>query len=155
MRNRYNVVGVDPGVSGGIALVDPSGAISLHAMPDSLPGLYQLLTDIRYKDAQLWIEEIPKFTGRNIPGSTVAVLFQNVGRIEGIALALGYSLHRVPPTTWQNPLGLGGKRSCASSAEWKRKLKTKAEELYPNVDGITLKTADALLIAHHAMGGER
>ena len=36
-------------------------------------------------------------------------------------------------------------------SEWKRKLKAKAQELYPHLD-VTLKNCDALLILHFALG---
>jgi hypothetical protein len=71
-----------------------------------------------------------------------------------LAYSIGYALHRVEPKVWQDPLGLGGKRSCANSAEWKRKLKAKAQELYPHLD-VTLKNCDALLVLHYAQGGGR
>ena len=101
---------VDPGVSGGLAIRDAGGVITLWPMPDSVPGIVGILRTHKVADAELWIEEVPKFTGKNIPSSTTAVLFQNVGRIEGAAVALGYSLHRVTPKAWQEPLGLGGRR---------------------------------------------
>lgn len=148
------IVAVDPGVSGGLAIRDAGGVITLWSMPDSVPGIVGILRTHKVADAELWIEEVPKFTGRNIPSSTTAVLFQNVGRIEGAAVALGYSLHRVTPKSWQEPLGLGGRRSCKSQAEWKRKLKAKAEELYPTLD-VTLATADAVLVLRFGLGGGR
>ena len=64
------------------------------------------------------------------------------------------ALHRVEPRVWQEPLGLGGRKSCATGPEWKRKLKTKAQELYPHLD-VTLGNCDALLILHYATGGHR
>lgn len=142
------IVAIDPGVSGGIAIKFDED-IELYPMPESLTDLHALLATNKTKSAELWIEEVPKFAGKNIPSSTTAVLFQNMGRIEGIAVSLGYSLHRVTPTTWQRELGLGGRKSCASQGEWKRKLKNKAQELYPLLE-VTLKTADALLILRHA-----
>jgi len=148
------LVAVDPGASGGLAIRDCGGSIWLQPMPDSLPALVGLLRTYKTADAELWIEEVPKFTGKNIPSSTTAVLFQNVGRVEGAAVALGYSLHRVPPKVWQEPLGLGGRKSVDTQAQWKRKLRGKAEELYPTLD-ITLATADAVLVLHFVLGGGR
>lgn len=147
------IVAIDPGVSGGIA-IEFEEHIELHAMPDTLTELLELLKTNCVKDAELWIEEVPKFTGKNIPSSTTAVLFRNVGRVEGIAVTLGYALHRVSPVEWQKNLGLGGRKSCASQGEWKRKLKNKAQELHPLLD-VTLKTADALLILTHAKNFRR
>lgn len=142
------IIAVDPGVSGGIAVLNDE-LVELHKMPETLTEIYRLLADNKTNGAQLWIEEIPKFTGRNIPSSVTAVLFQNFGRIEGIAVSTGYVLNRVRPVDWQAPLGLGGAKSCGSSSEWKRKLKNKAQELYPHLD-VTLKTSDALLILDYA-----
>jgi len=148
------LVAVDPGASGGLAIRDREGSIILQSMPDTLPALVGLLMIYKAAGSELWIEEVPKFTGKNIPSSTTAVLFQNVGRVEGAAVALGYSLHRVPPKVWQEPLGLGGRKSVDTQAAWKRKLRGKAEELYPSLD-ITLATADAVLVLHFVLGGGR
>lgn len=150
---QKKIIAVDPGVSGGFAIKSEDG-IELEAMPDSTTGIVKFLTQQKTANAALWIEEIPKFTGKMIPGSTIAVLFENYGLITGAALALGYEFHRVPPKIWQEPLGLGGKKSCANSSEWKRKLKNKAQELYPTHD-VTLKNSDALLILHYVLGGGR
>lgn len=145
------LVAIDPGVSGGIAVRDHEGQIVVYAMPDSVTGLRDLLADqIQGSHREVWIEEIPKFTGRLIPSSRIAVMFENFGQAQGLAIGLGYVLNRVRPVDWQEPLGLGGKKSCDSSSEWKRKLRNRAAELYPNLD-VTLKTADALLILRYAM----
>lgn len=147
------IIAVDPGVSGGLA-IKQDDLIELHSMPETLSEMHRILADNRTKDSEIYIEDIPKFTGKNIPSSTTAVLFQSMGRLEGIAIALGYSLHRIPPKMWQEPLGLGKAKDCANSSEWKRKLKNKAAELYPTLEP-TLKTADALLILHFATKGLR
>lgn len=146
------IVAVDPGVSGGVAVWHAEG-IELYAMPATLTELRDLLLISKFADSQLWIEEVPKFAGRNIPSSTTAVLFRNLGQCEGLAVALGYALNRVRPVDWQEPLGLGGRRSCDSQDRWKRKLKNKACELYPHLD-VTLKTADALLILRYGMNNQ-
>jgi hypothetical protein len=93
----------------------------------------------------LAIEQLPRFVGKNIPSSTTSVLFENYGICIGIALALGFRLERVDPHTWQKGLGIGTARNCGSKPEWKRKLKGKAQELFPHLE-VTLATADALLI---------
>ena len=148
------IVAVDPGVSGGIAVRNNEGQIVVYSMPDSVTGMRDLLAfHIQGNDREVWIEEIPKFTGRMIPSSRIAVMFENFGQAQGLAIGLGYVLNRVRPVDWQEPLGLGGKKSCADSAEWKRKLRSKAAELYPNLD-VTLKTADALLILRYAMSNK-
>ena len=153
MKTNQTIVACDPGVNGGFAIQTKDG-ILLFAMPESLPDMAQLLSGFKLADSHLWVEKVPKFVSKLTPSSSVATLHENYGIVQGLAYSQGYALHRVEPKVWQDPLGLGGKRSCANSAEWKRKLKSKAQELYPHLD-VTLKNCDALLVLHYALGGGR
>jgi len=143
------IVACDPGVNGGFAIHTKDG-ILLFAMPESLPDMAQLISGFKMSDSHLWVEKVPKFVSSLTSSASMATLHENYGIIQGLA----YALHRVEPKVWQEPLGLGGKRSCATGPEWKRKLKSKAQELYPQLD-VTLKNCDALLILHYALGGGR
>jgi len=153
MKNNKPIVAVDPGVSGGFAVNTPDGIVLL-SMPESLPEICGLVNQLKTANAELWIEELPLFVSPMTKSSSMAVLHRNLGRVEAAAYAYGYALHRAAPKVWQAPLGLGGKASCKDHAEWKRKLKAKAQELYPHLD-VTLKNCDALLILHYALGGGR
>ena len=153
MKTNTTIVAVDPGVNGGFAIKTPDG-ILLFPMPESLPEANQLLTGFKLADSHLWIEKVPKFVSKLTPAASVATLHENYGIIQGLAYAQGYALHRVEPKVWQEPLGLGGRKSCDTGPEWKRKLRAKAQELYPHLD-VTLRNADALLILHYALGGGR
>ena len=146
---KPHVVAVDPGVGGGLAILT-SETVRLEPMPSTLTEILELLRYYKNADAVCIIEDIPKFAGKFRNESTTAVLFQNYGRVEGIAVSLGYSVVRVQPRAWQAVLGLG-KRGDRSHAEWKRALKNKAQELFPFLSP-TLKTADALLMLHHYQG---
>jgi hypothetical protein len=147
------IIAVDPGVGGGFAVHTRDG-ILLFPMPDSVPDMHQLLLGFKVTESQLWIEKVPKFVSKLTPAASVATLHENYGIIQGLAYAQGYALHRVEPKIWQDPLGLGGRKSCGTGPEWKRKLRSKAQELYPHLD-VTLRNCDALLILHYAMGGGR
>ena len=147
------IVACDPGVNGGFAIHTKDG-ILLFAMPESLPDMAQLLAGFKLADRHLWVEKVPKFVSKLTPAAAMATLHENYGIIQGLAYAQGYALHRVEPKIWQESLGLGGRKSCATGPEWKRKLKSKAQELYPQLD-VTLKNCDALLILHYALGGGR
>lgn len=147
------IIAVDPGVGGGFAVHTRDG-ILLFPMPDSVPDMHQLLLGFKVTESQLWIEKVPKFVSKLTPAASVATLHENYGIIQGLAYAQGYALHRVEPKIWQDPLGLGGRKSCGTGPEWKRKLRSKAQELYPHLD-VTLKNCDALLILHYAIGGGR
>ena len=147
------IVACDPGVNGGFAIKTKDG-ILLFAMPESLPDMAQLLSGFKLADSHLWIEKVPKFVSKLTPAAAMATLHENYGIVQGLAYAQGYALHRVEPKIWQESLGLGGRKSCATGPEWKRKLKSKAQELYPHLD-VTLKNCDALLVLHYALGGGR
>jgi len=150
---KKQIVACDPGVGGGFAINTPDGII-LMAMPESLPDIHQILIGFKMAESQFYVEKVPKFVCKLTPAASVATLHENYGIVQGLAYSHGYGLHRVEPKIWQDPLGLGGRKSCATSAEWKRKLRAKAQELYPYLD-VTLKNADALLILHYALGGGR
>lgn len=145
-----NHVAIDPGASGGVAYVDANGTVCSAAMPASPAECVELLKELRKTHGRLVIEQIPKFTGAKIPGSTVAVLFESYGIIIGAAIALGFQLERLTPQAWQGILGLGNSKGM-SKTEWKNKLKGRAMELFPG-QKVTLKTADALLIWKASLG---
>ena len=153
MKSNQTIIAVDPGVGGGFAVSTAEG-ILLFPMPESLPDMAQLISGFKVAESHLWVEKVPKFVSKLTPSSSVATLHENYGIVQGLAYSQGYALHRVEPKVWQDPLGLGGKKSCATGPEWKRKLKSKAQELYPHLD-VTLKNCDALLILHYALGGGR
>lgn len=147
------IIAVDPGVGGGICagIVGDLETMTLHAMPLTLTEmrvLFETLTAPCKSICEVWTEEIPKFTGQNRNESTTAVLFQNFGRIEGIACTMHLPIHRQSPRLWQSKVGVGV-RGKATRSEWKRKLKNRAMELYPSLE-ITLKTSDAVLLWHVA-----
>jgi hypothetical protein len=148
-----NYLAIDPGVGGGFAFYDgETKKISLFPMPETLVGIRDLVFSFAL-DTVVALEEVPKFTGKNRNESTTAVLFQNVGRLEGVVHSRQMPLYRITPVKWQATLGIG-KRGDMDYAAWKRKLRNKACELYPQVDNITLKTADALLLLHHFIQGK-
>ena len=141
--NELIIVAIDPGASGGIVWEHQG----LHAvrMPPTDFDVVNLLAGIACKSAlvELYVEEPPLFTGKNIPGSSVGKMMFNFGLIYGAAIALGWKVHRVRPQAWQKAHPLGKKADHGSA--WKRHLKARASELYPN-HPITLCTSDAFLI---------
>jgi len=146
-------IACDPGASGGFAWTD-SEATECAAMPPTLVDVIELLSHLstKAKDVAMYLEEPPPFAGKLIPSSAAFKLGNNHGVVLGASIACGFKLHRVRPQTWMkaHPVGTKGDRT---TTEWKNVLKGRAQELYPNVDGITLKTADALLILDAAVRG--
>lgn len=103
-------------------------------------------------DRVAYLEDLVKYTGRNMPSSAMATYASNWGIIKGILTVLRYRIVLVPPKKWQAALGLGSKGK-STTTEWKNKLKQRAEQLYPNIK-VTLATADALLILEAARQGK-
>jgi hypothetical protein len=90
----------------------------------------------------VFLEELPKFAGK-MSGSSMATMFRNYGRIEGLLSSYRARIEYLPPKKWQSILGLGDKKTHGN--RWKAHLKGRAQALYPQLT-VTLKTADALLI---------
>lgn len=140
MNFNDNIVACDPGWSGAFAIRDGL----CHPMPDTPHGIAGLLVGLKAHGTVLVIEQVGGFAGKGQPGSAMFRFGENFGLVIGAAIALGYRVERVTPQKWMKAHGLGT-RGALTKAEWKRKLKSKAQELYPNLK-VTLETADALLI---------
>lgn len=136
-----NYIAIDPGVGGGIAYIDTDGSVHALPMPATLHDLREQLL-ILCLGSTVFLEELPKFAGK-MSGSSMATMFRNYGRIEGLLASYGCRIEYLPPKKWQAALGLGDKKS--HGPRWKAHLKGRAQALYPNLS-VTLKTADALLI---------
>lgn len=154
------IISIDPGASGGIAWIK-NGYRGCGPMPHALPDLrdifHTLLVDARdnaWPPPVAYIEDVPKFVGKAIPSSTTAVLFHNYGYIEGMLTYAGIRLVKVKPHDWQKYFRLGTKKECASTTEWKNKLKAEAMRRFPD-QKVTLAVADALLILDYAIANEK
>ena len=147
-------IAIDPGVNGGIAW-DGAALPSCMGMPGSdteiaeeIHNLADILCSIR-SNLKFVIEDVPKFVGRALPGSTIFPLAFNCGLIRGIAVSLRMPVILVRPQDWQKHFRLGTKGETSGTTEWKNKLKAEAQRRYPHLK-VTLKTADALLLLAYA-----
>jgi hypothetical protein len=142
-------IAIDPGVNGGIAW----GATALSScmgMPDSDTEIAEeisLLYSMR-PGIKCIIEDVPKFVGKALPGSTIFPLAFNCGLVRGIAVSLRMPVILVRPQDWQKHFRLGSKGD-STTTEHKNKLKAEAQRRYPHLK-VTLKTADALLLLAYA-----
>lgn len=146
------IIGIDPGAGGGIAVKHDGLPTFAIRMPETVADLKdfldRVLRDAPYLSVLAFIEDVPKFV-RVIPGSAIAVLFRNFGRVEGVLTGLGIPYRLVRPQDWQKPLALTTTRSaCKTSGQWKNILKAEALRRFPRLK-VTLATADALLILNH------
>lgn len=130
---------IDPGLGGGIAVwVD--GKITLHPMPEDQAEL----ADILPWGCSVAIEKVPPYVGRLIPSSASFKLGKSAGWVEGFCVGRHHQVILVTPQSWQ--AGLGIPKADKTQSQWKSALKAEASRRCPMVEGLTLKTADALLI---------
>ena len=160
-------MGIDPGKGGGVAwqVVGGNGAVA-EPMPPTVVGIRELFRDIvssattlsgEVGGALVAMEKVGGYiAGNKQPGSAMFNFGHNAGVLEMACACYDLPTELIAPQRWQKMLGLGT-RGSRSRAAWKRKLKARAEQLYPSVK-VTLKTADALLLLEVARrlrkGGE-
>ena len=145
------VVGIDPGKSGGLAFYFAQGGFSLLPMPDTEADLVEALRG-HGKPATAYLEKLP-LGHPNANVSSMAKLHRNGGVAVGALTALGWRIIEVRPQEWQGHFSLGTRS--AHGDRWKAHIKAEAQRRHPDVPGITLKTADALMILAYGLEQER
>lgn len=142
-------MGIDPGASGGIALLDMSGVRTImDAVP--MPGsnaaiLDQLSKYIKYKETvRCAIENV--FARPGDGRSSLAKFMINFGGLLMALEALKIPFIRVQPAVWQKSLGIPKRDKEENKTQFKKRLKAVAQSLYPRIK-VTEATQDALLLA--------
>jgi hypothetical protein len=144
------ILGVDPGVKGGMALLDAAGrpcwSLDLTGCTESDLAEWFKWVRVRYPSALVFIEKEQHIKGDGAGGSFT---FGSVyGLLRGLSWAHFGRPRYVYPMTWQAALG------CMTSGA-KNISQDKARALFPVYDmelgryGITHAIADALLIAEY------
>lgn len=148
------IVGIDPGITGAIAAVTPSGRLEWwNDMPIRDSGkrarkaheidgaeLARLLRPHVPDIAEVWIEEVSAMPGQGV--SSMFGLGDSRGCIRGVCEALGLSVQRVHPARWKKHYGLDSHKEASLAA---------ATRLYPTVGAFSRKRdhgrAEAVLVA--------
>lgn len=150
------VGGIDPGVSGGFALIQ--GQSVLHRpMPETPLEIKDALIEF-FNEADIVLLE--KVSASPQMGVTSAFTFgKGYGALEiGLAfLEVPYTL--ITPQAWQSGLGIPKAIAKAPQSEHKEKLRRTAQRIFPKLAiwkqpkslGLQRSVCDALLIAHYAM----
>ena len=149
------IIGIDPGLSGAIAILENKKVKKLFNMPVMTEGkknkrqlnnaqLVKILKDniMHIGDASIVVEQV-----NAMPGQGVNSMFnfgQTFGAIKGIAAALGLPIFFVRPAKWKKYFDLINSSKDAS--------RTKAIEMYPSLSESLSKKkdvnkSDAILIA--------
>jgi len=130
-----NVIGIDPGQSGGIAMVgDDPCAIK---MPETERDIFDALNAFSTEASSAFIEAVHAMPKQGV--SSTFKFGQNFGFLRGCLIALGIPFESVAPQKWQKALG------CLTHGD-KNVSKRRAQELFPGLK-INHYVADALLIA--------
>ena len=149
------IIGIDPGLSGALAILSNNKVISLIEMPVMSEGkknkrqlnsaqLVKLLKDAinESEETVVVVEQV-----NAMPGQGVTSMFnfgQTFGAIKGICAALGLPIHFVRPAKWKKHFELINASKDAS--------RTKVIEMYPSLSNELSKKkdvnkSDAILIA--------
>jgi crossover junction endodeoxyribonuclease RuvC len=151
------IIGIDPGLSGGIAILENNKVKEIFDMPVMSDGkknkrqlnsalLVQLIKDNikNVEDIAIVVEQV-----NAMPGQGVTSMFnfgQTFGAIKGICAALGLPVFFVRPAKWKKHFELINSSKDAS--------RTKAIEMYPSIaEKLSKKKdvnkSDAILIARY------
>tara|TARA_Y100000034_G_C6676539_1_gene297238 strand:+ start:152 stop:616 length:465 start_codon:yes stop_codon:yes gene_type:complete len=138
-------IGIDPGKSGGIAILTSETAI-VHACPRTIEDMATLigvcLNDVSAENVRVTVEKVWAFPTDGRRGSFS--FGENYGQWQGILASHELDPVYVTPKIWQSHYEI--KKGLPKPVR-KKILKQLAKDKYPDTIGITLKTADALLIA--------
>lgn len=139
-------IGADPGVSGGIAILQEDGALhDLIPMPETERDILDYFLQYQDWEAPVTVR-LEKLWGRpGMGGASMFKLGANVGALRIAVMAAGLRLDEVTPQKWMKEFQLVREKGVGQT-EWKNVLKGLAQKLFPKTK-VTLKTADALLIA--------
>lgn len=155
-RGSRSVVylGIDPGSSGGIALISKSGEVVLYPVDKHTPAdlweLVGLWTPLAGgARAYAAIERNTGYVGGGgNTGSSMFAFGTNYGMLWGFLIAAKIPYERPTPQQWQKVVGITPRYKGEGKKEWKNRLKAHAQSLFPQ-ETVTLDTADALLIAEY------
>ena len=149
------IIGIDPGLSGGIAVLENNRVLSIFDMPVMSEGKKnkrqlnsaQLVSLIKEnikpsEDVTIVVEQV-----NAMPGQGVTSMFnfgQTFGAIKGVCAALGLPIFFVRPSKWKKHFELINSSKDSS--------RTKAIEMYPALSNQLAKKkdvnkSDAILIA--------
>ena len=150
------IMGIDPGWSGGVAVIDREGKATAKGFTKMTEGdiseCLEEFAKVRFGDHHLDMCYIEKVWGMNRAGVKQATsgafkFGHNYGFTRGCLRTLRIPLIEVSSMKWQTAL------SCRTGGD-KNVTKAKAQQLYPSLK-ITHAIADALLIATYGYNEQK
>ena len=140
-------VGIDPGKSGAICVIEDD-FIKAIPCPDNIQDMALVFAmSISVNETKKVVAYIEKVWARPTDAKgSIWKFAENYGTWKGIAGAYEISLIEVSPQKWIKYF----ETPKLEKSRRKRYLRDKARSMYPNIKKVTLKTADAILIASYA-----
>lgn len=163
-------IGIDPGVTGGLAVIDSSGGRKVSKMPETEADVWDwicaavgfdedkedpdriemrtmaVIEEQRARPTNWFDPKAKKWTGSIL--KSTCMLYGSYSFLRGLLTAAGVRFVAVMPQDWQKGLGIPPKKKGETPTRWKNRLKAEAQRLFPP-EKVTLATADALLIAEY------
>lgn len=143
------VIGIDPGCSGALVVLDDTVVLDYLLMPTVKVGTKSRVNGAAiaawlkdHRGAHAYLEQVGAMPGQGV--SSMFTFGHAAGVVEGILQGLGIPYSLVTPQAWKKRAGLIGKDKDAA--------RSRAIQLYPELRVLDLKgkgqaVADALLIA--------
>jgi crossover junction endodeoxyribonuclease RuvC len=148
-------LGVDPGKSGGFAIIQGTKLVQYQPMPDSDLDLFHYVRDVtkQFEDLTGVIERVHSMPGEGHVG--VFSFGENYGKLQMAVTANHIPYEKITPRTWQKGIGVQAKDKKESKPQFKERLRQLAQQLFPYLElwnrprslGLQRSVCDAMLIA--------
>lgn len=148
-------IGIDPGANGCAAIIKEDGNIDVLRFSKStdLDIWNWLYSQVLCYKCTCYIEKVWAMPAKNPDGSmrsmgaqTMFTFGENYGMVKAFVTVAGIPVDFAVPQTWQKLYGMK-KDKGEDQPSYKRRLRSKAEELFPQFK-FTADTVDAVLIAN-------
>lgn len=155
MSGRTLFIGIDPGGSGGLAVIDAAGTlVEAVKMPETARDVSEFFRQYSSMVRMALLEQVHAMPKQGV--SSAFTFGASYGALYMALTAHDVPFGRVTPGVWQKSMGVIRKGRAtptdgvirAGGTEKKNKTKARAQELFPGTK-ITHAIADALLIAEH------
>jgi len=150
-----NILGIDPGLSGGICLLNQTtrAVYNLSTMPESILGFLQLLQGERASIAHCYLEKAQAMPKQGV--SSMFTYGKHFGELIGVLTALAVPFTLVTPHSWQRSIHAG----TDSHLTAKERTLQAAMRLYPDQTflagprcrKVDFGLVDALMIAEYGV----
>lgn len=145
--NQFDYIGIDPGQNGGLVALYPDGEMFASAMPSTERDVWDWFRKrCPNTAAKAVIEKVHAMPKQGVSSSFKFGV--NYGFLRGCLTAIGIPFEEIQPQTWQKSLRIPSRGKSESKTQFKNRLKGLAQQYFPS-ENVTLKTADALLIAEY------